>query len=517
MVLTWRLWGGPASRYIAPNGGDADLFAWYLRYAATAVSHGHLPALVTTAENAPFGVNLMWNTSLLLPGVLLTPVTLLFGPQVSLTLLSTAGFAGSAAALFAVLRRWQVSLGAAALAGAVYGFSPALVHSAVGHYNLQLAVLPPLIAGAGVRLAAGRPPGARPPRGRLARIPDPVLAGAWLGLLVAAQIFVSEELALAAAIGGVLFVAGLALARPRAVPRRVLPAAAGLAVAGLVTLALAGHALAVQFHGPHLQHGPLYPLDYYVNEPSGFVTPSSQLFFRTAGSAATAASYHGGQTEYLAYLGWPLILALAVAAVAAWRRPVARAASFALIVLVVFSFGGHPETGGVPDPAVSLPWHWLEEHQLLSSILPDRLSIVADGVAAVLLAAGIDAVAGWLASRRPAVGPARREVPDGEFSPPFPLLRGRPAVLAVAVLACLPLLPRPLPAATVTRLPAGWATAFAALRLRPDATVLVVPVPTNILPLAMRWQADSGQPQHLVGGYFIGPGPAARPISAASA
>ena len=506
MVLTWRLWGGPASRYIAPNGGDADLFAWYLRYAATAVSHGHLPALVTTAENAPFGVNLMWNTSLLLPGVLLTPVTLLFGPQVSLTLLSTAGFAGSAAALFAVLRRWQVSLGAAALAGAVYGFSPALVHSAVGHYNLQLAVLPPLIAGAGVRLAAGRPPGARPPRGRLARIPDPVLAGAWLGLLVAAQIFVSEELALAAAIGGVLFVAGLALARPRAVPRRVLPAAAGLAVAGLVTLALAGHALAVQFHGPHLQHGPLYPLDYYVNEPSGFVTPSSQLFFRTAGSAATAASYHGGQTEYLAYLGWPLILALAVAAVAAWRRPVARAASFALIVLVVFSFGGHPETGGVPDPAVSLPWHWLEEHQLLSSILPDRLSIVADGVVAVLLAAGIDAVAGWLASRRPAVGPARREVPDGEFSPPFPLLRGRPAVLAVAVLACLPLLPRPLPAATVTRLPAGWATAFTALRLRPDATVLVVPVPTNILPLAMRWQADSGQPQHLVGGYFIGPG-----------
>ena len=518
LVLTWRLWADPASRYAAPNGGDADLFAWYLRYAATAVSHGHLPALATTAVNAPFGVNLMWNTSLLLPGVLLAPVTLLLGPQVSLTLLSTAGFAGSAAALFAVLRRWQVSLGAAALAGAVYGFSPALVHSAVGHYNLQFAILPPLIVDAGVRLAAGRPPGARPPGGWLARVPAPVLAGTWLGLLVAAQIFISEEIALSTSIAGVLFVAGLALARPRAVPGRILPAAAGLLAGGLVALGLAGHALAVQFHGPHVQHGPLYPLDYYVNEPSGFVTPSSLLFFHSAGSAATAAGYHAGQTEYLAYLGWPLIVALGVAAAAARRRPAGRAATFALIALMVFSLGGHPQTRGVPNPAVSLPWHWLEEHRLLSSILPDRLSIVADGVAAVLLAAGIDAMAGWLASRRDRAGQVRQESPDGEFGPlSSSRLRRRPAVLAVAVLACLPLLPRPLPAATVTPLPAGWLAVFAALRLRPGATVLVVPVPTNILPLAMRWQADSGQPQDLVGGYFIGPGPAARHTSAASA
>jgi hypothetical protein len=58
---------------VAGNPTDADLFAWYLRYAADAVTHGHLPALVTTAMNAPVGVNMMWNTSILLPGVLLTP------------------------------------------------------------------------------------------------------------------------------------------------------------------------------------------------------------------------------------------------------------------------------------------------------------------------------------------------------------------------------------------------------------------------------------------------------------
>jgi len=57
----------------------------------------------------------------------------------------TAGFAGSALAMFAVLRRWGASVSAAAAGGLVYGFSPALVQSAQGHYDLQFAVLPPLI------------------------------------------------------------------------------------------------------------------------------------------------------------------------------------------------------------------------------------------------------------------------------------------------------------------------------------------------------------------------------------
>jgi hypothetical protein len=122
VAVAARLWADPAGREQFAGVGDNELFSWFLRYAATAVAHGHLPALVTIAMNAPQGVNLMWNTSFLLPGVLLTPVTLLAGPQVSLTLALTLGFAGSAASLFWVLRQWGASLGAAALGGAVYGF-----------------------------------------------------------------------------------------------------------------------------------------------------------------------------------------------------------------------------------------------------------------------------------------------------------------------------------------------------------------------------------------------------------
>ncbi|HTP16823.1 MAG TPA: hypothetical protein VMK13_13425, partial [Streptosporangiaceae bacterium] len=524
IVVTWRLWADPASRVVAGNPHDADLYAWFMRYAAMAVRHGRLPALITTGMNAPQGVNLMWNTPLLLPAVLLAPVTGLLGPQVSLTVLTTAGFAGSAAAMFWVLRRWRVSIGAAALSGAVYGFSPALLQSAMSHYNLQLAILAPLIIDAGLRLAVGQPTtngdrdgDRRPPAQRtrirwLGRLPAPVRAGTWLGLLVAAELFISEEIALSVALAGLLLVAGLTAARPRAAARRLGPAAAGLVVAAAVTLALAGPALRTQFYGPLTQHGALFPPDYYVNDLTSFVTPQSSLFFRTAASAAAAARYQGGAAEYLAYLGWPLIIMLGLATLGCWGRPAGRALALTFVLLEVFSLGGHPLVSGTAHPAVSLPWHWIERLPVVATALPDRLSILADGAAAALLALGIDAVR----ARLPARGTAEPSIPADRASTDAAGLTARlrqavagrapAAVLAVAVLACLPLLPRPLPVGRTLPLPAGWSQVFTRLQLAPGAQVLAAPVPVNYLTPVMRWQADTGEPTAMIGGYFIGPG-----------
>jgi hypothetical protein len=473
-VVTWHLWADPAARTVAGNPNDADLFAWFLRYDATAVAHGRLPALVTAAMNAPQGINLMWNTSILLPGVLLAPVTLLLGPQTALTVAMTVGFAGSAASLFLVLRRWDVSIGSAALAGAVYGFSPALLQAAIGHYNLQFAVLPPLIIDLAVGLCM--------------RSRSPVRDGILLGVLATAQLFTGEELLLLTVIAATALIVVLALGRPREVPRRCRPAAAGFGVAAAVTLLLAGYALWVQFFGPLTQHGSSFTPDFFKNDVTGFVTPSKYLLFHTSASAASAASYQGGAPEYLAYLGWPLIALLAVAAVVCCRQPAARATAVTLAVLALLSLGGHPLVGGAAQPGITLPWHWLESVPVIGTALPNRLSIVADGAAAALLAFSLDGARAWSAGARRA---AARWV-------------GAVAT-AVAVVACLPLLPLPLPAATPMPLPAGWSATFAALRLHDNARVLVVPVPTATITAPLRWQADTGEPGSIIGGYFIGP------------
>ena len=485
LAVTLWVWRDPASRTVAGNANDADQIAWFFKYDATAIMHAHLPALVTTAMNAPQGVNAMWNTFMMLPGVLLAPVTWLFGPQSALTVFMTAGFAGSATAMFAVLRRWDVGVAAAALGGAVYGFSPALLHSAIGHYDLLFAVLPPLILDAGLRLATGRTSAVR--------------GGVWLGLLVTAQVFITEEILLATAMAGVIIVAVLAASRPRAVPDKIKTVTAGLGVATCVTAVIAGYPLWVQFFGPLRQHGSPFTPDFFKNDLSSFVVPSSYQALHTSGSAAAALRYQGHLPEYLGYLGWPLIVVLLLAAIAGWRRLPIRCAAVACAILGVFSLGGTLLFGGHEHHAIKLPWYWLEGLPLFNAALPDRFSIVAGGAGAALLAFAVDAAcpafAAFAARCHPRLGLPR-------------LATGwRPAavVMSCAALAILPIVPKPLPAAAVTPLPPGWSAAFAALQLPASASVLVVPIPMSTFTEPLRWQADTGEPGSLVGGYFMGP------------
>jgi hypothetical protein len=493
VVVTLWLWRDPASRIVAGNPNDADQFAWYLHYDATAIAHFRLPALITDAMNAPQGVSVMWNTFLLLPGTLLAPVTLLAGPQVSLTVLMTAGFAGSAFAMITVLRRWGASIPAAALGGGVYGFSPALIESSMGHYDLQFAVLPPLIADAALCLITGRLITGRLITGRLVtgrlvtgrHCPGwraAARTGAWLGLLAAAQVFITEELLFDTGVAVVIMTAAAAVSRPRAIAGRVRELATGFAAAVGVLLTVAGYPLWVQFFGPLRQVSSPFTPDFYKNDLAGFVQPSSLLLVHTAGSAAFADGFQGKPPEYLAYLGWPMLAVLAAVTVVFWRVLAVRLTAVAFILLSAFSLGGTLLAGGFEHASVKLPWYWLQTLPVTGSVLPDRFSIVADGAAAAVLAFGFDA--------------ARRR---------WPGVRARGLVAGLAMAAVLPLVPAPLPTGSVPGVPAGWTAVFGALRLPPGARALVLPIPVMTFAQPLRWQADTGEPSSMVGGYYMGP------------
>jgi hypothetical protein len=472
-LVTWRLWAHPATLAQIGDSSDVDLFAWFMRYDATAIAHGHFPALVTAAMNAPRGINLMWNTSYLLPGVVLAPLTLAAGAQTSLTVMLTLGMAGSAASLFWVLRRWGAGLLAAGLGGAVYGFSPAIVNSGIGHYHLEFAVLPPLMVDALLRLVTGRG--------------HPVRAGIWLGLLVTAQLFIGEELLADTALTSLVLIAVLAASRPRAVRARVRAVAIGLAAGLAVLLIIGGHALWVQFHGPLTRHNHPVGPDPFTNRAAFFVDPSGALLFHTQATAAAAAAYSRGLSEYLAYLGWPLLVVLVAASIRYFRDLKVRVAALTWVVLEVLSFGGGNTRSGswFSIPGWVLPFHWLQGSPVFSQALPDRLSILADGAAAAVLALALDLAR---SSPRPAWNWRRGSVP-----------------VAIAVIAVLPLIPLPYDVTPTTPVPAGWQTAFGRLDLAPGARVLAVPVPSGRRPEVLRWQADTGEPASMIGGYFVGP------------
>jgi hypothetical protein len=473
VLLTWRLWVDPAGRaQLLNNGISHDIYgnAFFMRYAATAVSHGRLPALYTKALNAPQGLNMMWNTGMLLPATLLAPVTLLAGPQVSLTILLTLGFAGSAASLYLVLRRWEVGPAAAAIGGAVYGFSPALRIAAESHYFLEFAVLPPLIADAVLRLVTGR--------GHAAR------TGAWLGLLICAQLFISEEILADTAMAAAILVLVLAASRPAEVRARAAAAVAGLGTAIAVVLVICGYPLWVEFHGPLTEHGTPWNPAQFGNLPADFVTAPIGLVFHAHNFAQFVSRPNQHWSEYLSYVGWPLLVLLAAAAIFYWRDLKVRVPAVSFAVLELFSIGPNPVTvGGLHYPAQLLPWFWLRHAPLIGEILPNRISIVADGAAAAALAFALH--------RAYTTGFSPRRWP-------------RYAVAAVTAIALLPLVPLPLEVAPLVPPPSGWETTFTRLHLGPDAPVFIIPANS---PQVMDWQATTAQPGSIIGGYCLAPRP----------
>lgn len=447
---------------------------WYMRYAANAVAHWHLPSLITTTLNYPQGINAMWNNTMPLPAVVLAPVTLLAGPVVSLAVMTTLGFAGSATVLFFVLRRWGVSTGAAAIGGAIYGFCPAMTVAALDHYQLQFMVLPPLIVHFVLRLATRRG--------------DPLRTGALLGLVVALEFYISEEMLVFTGIVVLVLLVLLAAHRPAAIQVNAAPALKGVLVAAVIILVTCTYPLWIQLHGPLSAHGIPWKINRYGNHETDFYTAPMTVLLNHG--YPRYLRFLGGQQiwplENYAYLGWPLIAGLVLITVAFWRDLRVRIPAIAFVIIELFGMGGHRQhLFGVSLPGAALPWHYIGALPLFHDAVVNRICLVADGLAAVMIAVAADHIAAaWrrqLNWRRPAFA----------------------AVAAVCLAAVItPIIPASLMAAARTPPPAGFSQVLSAMHLRKNAAVLVLPVNGA---LTMSWQATTNAPISVIGGYCLAP------------
>ncbi len=82
-----RLRGHFTDRLLSSTPADASFFVWSFRWWPHALVHGLQP-LHTHAVFAPTGFNLAWATAIPLPGVVMAPVTLVFGPFVAFNIVA---------------------------------------------------------------------------------------------------------------------------------------------------------------------------------------------------------------------------------------------------------------------------------------------------------------------------------------------------------------------------------------------------------------------------------------------
>jgi len=131
---------------------DAGVYVWDFWWMAHAVEHLTNP-WYTRSIVAPFGVQLGYHALMPLEGVLMMPVTVLFGPSASYNLLAILTPGLMCYATYRVARLWLPTQTGAIAAGAFFGLSSIMAWHAWYQINLAAgAVFLPLALEAAVRL-----------------------------------------------------------------------------------------------------------------------------------------------------------------------------------------------------------------------------------------------------------------------------------------------------------------------------------------------------------------------------
>jgi hypothetical protein len=443
--------------------GDQPQTDWYLAWTPFALLSGRAP-WTTDYLSVPDGVNLMWNTLLPLPGLLFAPVTVLVSPMATHTLLSVAAFAGSAASMWWVVRRWAPWPPARFAAGLLYGFSPYLVAQGAGHLNLQLVLLLPVLLLLADEVVVRQ-------RRRA------WVAGLLLGLVALAQLLTAEEVlasTLVVACAGVVVLAGQ---QRRHITRfRVRRAVVGLGTAaGLLTVA-AAWPLWVQFFGPGRVTAPVQDASRYAADVLGLIVPSTHQLL----GLSETATWGVNDSENGSYLGLPLVMALCLLAMRFRAVPAMRFAAVLGVVAWVLSLGERLHVAG-SQYGVPLPFDLVSQIPVLHNMSAVRLSLYVVLCGAVVLAIGLDRLheQGWFDRHR------------------------LPAVV-LAVTCVLPLMPSGLYSYVDANTPAYF-TSGAVNHVPDGAVAFTYPVPRFPGSAPMEWQARAGFRYRSLGGYVITP------------
>ncbi len=405
VALTW-----PNATYLTGNSlpavRDIAGYVWDLWWTAHQIIHLGNP-FFTSHMAAPAGTQLGFDTTMPLAGLIMTPVTLAFGPTTSYSLLTLVLPGLACYVMFRAARLWLAAPGAVA-AGALFGLSSMLAWQDWYHLNIALGTLfLPMTLEAAVRLRRGIGAPATPGPAGGTRRPG-LRQGVILGLVLGASILVNQESAVMAVLLAAAVLVPWLVRRPGR-PGALTALAAGAAVAVVVAspqlIAMAQQAIA----GGATVSAARLASNYgaYGAGLPGLFAPSPQLDHLGLHTLASAYRYRV-PAEAVATFGAVLSALALCGLVVMWRRRAGRwlgllwlgGAALALgSTLVIGSRAYVPlaTTWNGARVSMLMPYTWLVHVPGLSALREaDRLALLGLVGAAVLAGGAVD----WLIARR---------------------------------------------------------------------------------------------------------------------
>jgi hypothetical protein len=474
-VLMWiHVWSGHPSSVTTCGCGDTSATIWYTAWPPYAMAHGLNP-LYSTAIGYPNGVNLVFAAY----GIVMAPVTWLFGPVSSVNVILTVSPVLSALAMFALVRRWVSWMPAAFIAGLFYGFSPFVVSNlGVAHVDFIMVAIPPLVVLCLDELL-------------IRQERHPALVGIVMGLLLSAQFFVGVELlalmVVEVALGIAMIVIYTAVRNPAALREHAAHAVIGSGVAVVTALVLlivpAWFGLAGPARFSDVTH-PGLKLTAFSASIANSVFPLAPL--KDMQWQHIVGAYQGPMLSSQ-YVGVGVVLVCLVGLIVWWKDRLLWLFGILSVVTLLLATSSGPLLAKLP---------FLKNVYLLHFVLFVYLSV------AVVLAVIID-------STRSAVrqlDESTNAASTGSASPrPSALYAwgGALAGLALAVVAIAPpaaYVAKSIPMTVEAVAVPNWFRTVAP-RLPEHSVVLALPAPFTTTTPGVKWETPDGEPHLLASGW----------------
>ena len=383
VAVTW-----PRATYLAgqlPSSRDSASYVWGFWWMARQVSHLGNPWF-TNHMAAPVGVSLGYHSLMALPGLIFTPVTLLFGPSASYNLLVILVPGLSSYAMYRAARLWLRSQTGAIAAGAAFGLSAMLSQEDWYHINIAVgALFLPVTLELAVRLR--RSPGVR--------------QALLLGIALGAAVLTDSESAVLAAILTLCVLLPWLLRRPSLA--RLWPAGLAALVAAVVAAPqLISMAQETARGGLAINPALLAVTDklYGIGLPGMFAPSPRVADFGLTGLAEPFI--HSRNNENLPMFGVTLTALALLGLIVAWRRRNTKLLALLWLACCALALGASLWVGkhqyvplaqnwnGVTVSPV-MPYTWFVRIPGLSSFREaDRLAILGLVPAALLAGAAVD-------------------------------------------------------------------------------------------------------------------------------
>lgn len=393
--------GVSVTRKLSGYGSDPFIFVWSFAWWPWAISHYFNPLYASNMWQ-PIGVYLGWVTSVPLLSLIGLPFTLTSGPVLAYNLLALAAPVLSAFVVYCLCLRLTNMPVAALIGGYLFGFSSYEMAQGLTTLNLTFTACVPALL-----LVV------------LARLDDAISRPrviVYAALILVAQFLICIEIfAMIFILGGIAW--GLALVylpgRRVALQRLFID---GLLTAPFVAVVLAPFFISMLSHNDYVRLPEIWPY-FFTADLMNILVPSKINLFGALFTTVSKQFNNGmnlGSNEQDAYIGIPLLVILFLFGREEGGAPRGRFLVVLFLIFLVLSLGPRLWIDG-HYTSIILPWAMFVNLPLISGALPARFALFVSLVAAIVAAL-------WIA----APGSHRWRV-------------------ALGVLACIALLPRPRP------------------------------------------------------------------------